>query len=157
MTNEEAIKAIEVVRNYILKDPSWLKSFTDKVNEAVDMAINALTAQPETHEERTETHGVCLDTISRQAAISVIAKWMLEYGGEGEERERNALKQAAEEIKELPSAQPERKTGRWIDETFKPWGLVYHPYKCDQCGEHSEADSDFCPNCGADMRGEPNG
>lgn len=45
----------------------------------------------------------------------------------------------------------ERKKGRWIDETFKPWGLVHHPYKCDQCGEHSEADSDFCPNCGADM------
>lgn len=52
--------------------------------------------------------------------------------------------------------QPERKKGKWIDETFKPWGLVYHPYKCDQCGEHSEADSDFCPNCGADMRGESN-
>ena len=50
--------------------------------------------------------------------------------------------------------QPERKKGKWIDETFKPWGLVHHPYKCDQCGEHSEADSDFCPNCGADMRGE---
>ena len=45
----------------------------------------------------------------------------------------------------------ERKKGRWIDETFKPWGLVHHPYKCDQCGEHSEADSDFCPNCGAEM------
>ena len=35
------------------------------------------------------------DLIYRQAAISVIAKWMLEYGGEGEERERNVLKQAA--------------------------------------------------------------
>lgn len=55
--------------------------------------------------ERTETHAC--DLISRQVAISVIAKWMLEYGGEGEERERNALKQAAEEIKNLPSAQPE--------------------------------------------------
>lgn len=53
----------------------------------------------------------------------------------------------------LPDA-PERKKGRWIDETFKPWGLVYHPYKCDQCGEHSESDSDFCPNCGARMEGE---
>lgn len=47
-----------------------------------------------------------------------------------------------------------RKKGKWIDETFKSWGLVFHPYKCDQCGEHSEADSDYCPNCGARMRGE---
>lgn len=64
---------------------------------------------------------------------------------------------AIRKIKGLPSAQPERKTGRWIDETFKPWGLVHHPYKCNQCGEHSEMDSDFCPNCGADMRGDIDG
>ena len=54
----------------------------------------------------------------------------------------------------LMSLEPEHNRGKWIDETFEPWGLVYHPYKCDQCGEHSEADSNFCPNCGADMRGE---
>lgn len=45
METQEAIKAIEVVRNVILKDPSWLKSFVDKVNEACDMAINALEKQ----------------------------------------------------------------------------------------------------------------
>ena len=54
----------------------------------------------------------------------------------------------------LMSLRPMRKKGKWIDETFKPWGLVHHPYKCDQCGEHSEANSNFCPNCGADMRGD---
>lgn len=51
----------------------------------------------------------------------------------------------------LPTIEPERKKGKWIDETLKPWGLVYHPYRCDQCGDHSEADSNFCPNCGARM------
>lgn len=45
METQEAIKAIEVVRNVILKNPSWLKSFVDKVNEACDMAINALEKQ----------------------------------------------------------------------------------------------------------------
>ena len=45
METQEAIKAIEVVRNVILKDPSWLKSFVDKVNEACDMAIKALEKQ----------------------------------------------------------------------------------------------------------------
>ncbi len=45
MTNDEAINVINVVRNIILKDPSWLKSFTDKVNEAVDMAIESLKTQ----------------------------------------------------------------------------------------------------------------
>lgn len=45
MKTQEAIKAIEVVRNVILKDPSWLKSFVDKVNEACDMAMDALKKQ----------------------------------------------------------------------------------------------------------------
>ena len=52
-------------------------------------------------------------------------------------------------VKEQPTV--ERKTGKWIDETFEPWGLVYHPYKCNQCGEHSEANSNYCQNCGARM------
>ena len=51
----------------------------------------------------------------------------------------------------------ERKKGKWIDETFEPWGLVYHPYKCNQCGEHSEAASNYCPNCGSEMRGYDEG
>ena len=53
---------------------------------------------------------------------------------------------------DAPTIEPQRKKGKWIDETFNPWGLVHHPYNCDQCGEHSESDSEFCPNCGADMR-----
>lgn len=41
--------------------------------------------------------------------------------------------------------------GKWIDETFKPWGLVHHPFKCNLCGDHAEFDSPYCPNCGAKM------
>ena len=51
------------------------------------------------------------ELISSQAAINVIAKWMLEYGVYGEEHGINALKQAAEEIKALPPAEPEEHTG----------------------------------------------
>ena len=60
-------------------------------------------------------------------------------------------------LNEMPSADVrENVHGEWIDETFEPYGLVFHPFKCNLCGEHSECDSDFCPNCGADMRGEKN-
>ena len=41
--------------------------------------------------------------------------------------------------------------GKWIDETFEPWGLVHHPYKCNLCGDHAEFASPYCPNCGARM------
>lgn len=41
--------------------------------------------------------------------------------------------------------------GKWIDETFKPWGLVHHPFKCNLCGEHAEFASPYCPQCGSRM------
>jgi len=87
------------------------------------------------------------DLISRRAAID--ATWFEPSYTDP----LNVLTEVRDRLKALPSAQPERKKGKWIDEKFKPRGLVYHPYKCNQCGEHSEADSNFCPNCGADMRG----
>ena len=40
-----------------------------------------------------------------------------------------------------PSAQPERKTGKWI---------VY--YECPKCGEITKDFMEYCPFCGADMR-----
>ena len=61
-----------------------------------------------------------------------------------------------EEDEILPSAEPERKKGEWIDTTWK------HTYKCSECGNFLEfhgvnagrGDANFCPNCGADMRGD---
>jgi len=52
-------------------------------------------------------------------------------------------------MSEAPTIE-ERKTGKWIRG------------KCDQCGAHAPFwpmastyyESDYCPNCGADMRGE---
>lgn len=61
-------------------------------------------------------------------------------------------------IENLPPAQPERKKGKWI--VYKApdqyhCGLV----KCPFCYEEMIAESDeynFCPRCGADMRGDQN-
>ena len=56
-------------------------------------------------------------------------------------------------IKQLPSAQPERKKGKWI-ETDKH-DIYYQPgYKCSVCGVLTTCHGGYCPNCGADMRGE---
>ena len=89
------------------------------------------------------------DMILRQDAINACIKV----------RELHAYDEI-EEIKHLPSAQPARKTGKWIDgKRMKLDGTFYWFRQCDQCGYERndcdpEKDSNFCPDCGADMRGE---
>lgn len=59
------------------------------------------------------------------------------------------------EYEDLPSAEPERKKGKW-----KKIGHLGRHYRCDQCGNTLDfdgvntgrGDANFCPNCGADMR-----
>ena len=57
-----------------------------------------------------------------------------------------------EYIDEVPPAQPELKKGKWIYNT--PVTM-----KCDQCGlvikDWDWHRFKYCPNCIADMRGEP--
>ncbi len=69
--------------------------------------------------------------------------------------------QVQAELMMLPPAQPERKKGKWVYDN----GLKQ--FFCDQCGEPSLTYDDiyiysmdfpnFCPECGADMRGGVNG
>ena len=48
--------------------------------------------------------------------------------------------------------QPERKKGMWIEHNPHKWGLGI-VFECSECGEKIDCEpSNFCPNCGADMR-----
>lgn len=56
-------------------------------------------------------------------------------------------------IKQLPSAQPERKTGTWNRYCRMRSGDTF---VCNRCGScfvvlQGEDKMNFCPNCGADM------
>lgn len=80
------------------------------------------------------------DLISRQAAIDEI-KALYEW------HEIVTEDRAIDHFKRLPSAEPERKSGKWIPFDI-PW------YKCSECGAVRENKSfmeNFCPNCGAKM------
>ena len=56
-------------------------------------------------------------------------------------------------IKQLPSAQPERPKGKWVEKPHV-YGVAY----CSLCDyELHTNDTNFCPHCGADMRGDRNG
>lgn len=84
----------------------------------------------------------CKDAVSRQAAIDAF---------EGELYSLLLF----EKIQNLPSEQPERKMGKWerhYCEDGNPDG-----WRCDKCDEwyyFGQTLPNFCPNCGADMRGE---
>lgn len=51
-------------------------------------------------------------------------------------------------IEECEDAEPQRKHGEWIDVNFD--GTLH---ECSVCHERSCCNGNFCPDCGADMRG----
>ena len=52
----------------------------------------------------------------------------------------------------------ERKHGEWIPHEMQvPWGdgtTDVTMFRCSVCGYEQDWQSKFCPNCGADMRGD---
>ncbi len=87
------------------------------------------------------------DTISRQAAIDALHMHLMYRMGTDSNKKR-----LDEWINNLPPAEPKR--GRWIYKT----DLITAPtgyWECSECKEGRLLyEANFCPNCGADMRGE---
>ena len=98
------------------------------------------------------------DLISRQAAIEALDKRFDKIPME----QTTEILKLRKDLRGLPSIQSEQKRGRWIygeDE----YGI--DGYHCDKCGffvpwDYTHKfinyieDYNFCPSCGADMRGE---
>ena len=97
------------------------------------------------------------DCISRQAAIDALRtherkashKW---FDNQLDIEWNNAIDICCYDIEDLPSAQPERKRGKW-----KPYRCDM--YECSECGyiyteltDRHRCGANFCPHCGADMR-----
>ena len=125
----------------------WIQHriFVQNMNDIDRQTIlNLPSAQPEP----------CEDAVSRKAVYDA----MVEKGQRsrryklGEIWELNGT-EIREALDTVPSVTPEQKRGKWIN------GY------CSECGKHAPFwamastyyESSFCPNCGADMRGEQDG
>ena len=93
------------------------------------------------------------DLIERQAAIDALHMHLMYRMGTDSNKKR-----LDEWINNLPSAQPERKRGKWNITDAYP-----HNVYCSECytrfaqthwavWEDGSLPRNFCPNCGADMR-----
>ena len=124
----------------INKDGIWCENPTCQWEQAVT------TCEPCDDANKSEIPTSCDDAISREAVEGLMTNWMFFSPSHKAEAEK--------ELSELPSVQPSRK-GHWIE-------TEYHRYRCPICREKGMSDwdnihdkkTDFCPNCGADMRGD---
>ena len=90
----------------------------------------------------------CEDCISREMALKEAYTIHDDYG------ERFDVVQV-ETLEGLPSVKPTGTKGKWIEHEHEA-GLnwEFSKYECNVCHAWSEDDSDYCPYCGTDMRGE---
>ena len=70
--------------------------------------------------------------------------------------DKDCKQNAIDLLQHAPTIEPQRKKGKWIPVTNGRGG-----FECDQCHNYAPSYQDgvewlsgFCPNCGADMRGE---
>lgn len=130
MTNEHAISLLKAVRGMIEWDEPM------EYAAAIDMAVEALT----------NAHDTNADIISRRSVLDLIRTFP------SEEYNSKLLYQS---VMQMPSAQPERKTGKWIpvEDREIPYGLLMECSKCKNRIIINDAlEHNYCSECGADMR-----
>ena len=98
------------------------------------------------------------DLISRQAAMDTLNDEFTIIGKTNAIIVRDYIRRVKNRLHDLPSAQPERKKGRWLPDNnnyFAPY------FVCSNCHSSYKVDTvmnkptwNYCPNCGADMRQE---
>ena len=103
------------------------------------------------------------DTIYREDAIKALYKYSF-VSKDVIEKEINAIPSADTDISEYSDrlwknayerGKADRPHGEWIEHKWaeEVEGLLISNYECSECHSWERRASDFCPNCGARMKG----
>ena len=116
------------------------KNCCPRFNRVIRNTVEEIKAEP------------CEDAVSREAAIQAMYD-LCDTGEtltENQWRDNPHIDAVIDAINELPSVRPERPKGEWIESEFDE--SVY----CSECNAEFESKYNFCPNCGAGLRGGGN-
>ena len=148
MTREEAIEELKILKEGYWDDDGYGHKTEqyDNTMLALDMAINALEQEQDMTIAylmgKYEDKEPCEDAISRQAVLSL---WGL----------RLSDKEIYMAIHDMPSITPSRRKGHWVRVSIDKYSEHAHYwYKCDKCGQQHLGNTNYCPNCGAEMESE---
>ena len=148
MKNLSQKEAIALLRNLEDSLDSYC-GLNEEGKTAFRMAIEALSCSDIPNNS---------DTISRQQAIDALRDYLVEKRCPDDGMLTCRLIEN-EVINKLPSVQPERKTGRWIEHENADIvdGYYVPKYECSCCHTWKHDDSDYCPDCGTKMCGADGG
>lgn len=125
---QDILNYLDTVLHPIISPEHW--NIYSELHDMISMLPSAQPNVPDTNVG---------DTIYRQAAIDTI--------NELHDKPNAWLDLAIDALENLPSAQTDRKKGRWIPMSNGTY------YKCSECGyARMKGDDNFCKECGTDMR-----
>jgi hypothetical protein len=135
-------------------DESGTKSYRMFSKQITESILSDIDEQPTIQPEKAQhsQQGATSDLISRQQALKALIYAVKNVGV----LDANDIRTV---FKALPSIQPEARTGKWTLGFDNKYMEKY--YYCSCCGGRKYGEYEpldyFCPNCGADMRGEKDG
>lgn len=127
-----------------------MKPHHQDADDIAEMIANMPSAQPDL---QPTCNQLATDCISRQAAIDIAMQYCPDDDGSCSKAGAD-IRELLDEFENLPSAQPERKKGKWRLVT-KPTDS-FAGYRCSECNELVYGKTNYCPRCGAEMKGDAN-
>jgi hypothetical protein len=151
---EEEQQLCEDMRDATEEERKSTKDYIDSISKPTGLQFDDIYEEldfVQPHKKISVKLQPCEDCISRQAAINTVVFECGEWAG--------LAKEISKQFQQLPPVTPQPKTGHWeyVQYDYNPNLGNWHCSECRGiCTEmHSIEDAyNYCPNCGADMRGE---